>query len=225
MKSPIPILLTAILLANIASAQYANSIRKANEVSGKMTAQQNAAAAEGTPPPGPSPYDRYGKRPGQPPGAPVPGAPPAEQPAAPVAPVAPVKPSAQQLAATKLKTDIAEARGKSEVSADMKKQFEKDLAAVAQGRVRPSPGSVGRFGESLLAALAGKTATAVDDAKLVKAIVVSFNSAGLPASRTQEINNEVRTLLTKSGASAADASVVGENLSAVVSDLQSSAPN
>ena len=125
--------------------------------------RQNATAAEGTPPPAPpasSAYARYGIRPGQAPGTPAPGTPPAEQPgaAAPVAPAPPMKATAQQQAAAKLKTDIAEARAKSEVSADMKKQFVKDLAAVAQGHIRPSEGSVTRFGESLLANLAGKTA-------------------------------------------------------------------
>ena len=221
MKTTALVLLTTLLLVGLANAQYTTPQQRARNVSSKMTEQQNTAAQT-------DPYSsRYGIRPPAPaPGAP-PGSPPGTPPpaAAPVAPAPPVKPSAQQLAATKLKTDIGEARGKGEVTADMKKQFVTDLNAVAQGRVRPSPGSVTRFGESLLTSLAGKSALAAEDAKLVKALVVSFNSAGLPAARLQELNAEVRGVLTKSGVAAADATLVGENLSAVVSDIQSGTPN
>ena len=222
MKSPVAILLAALLMAGHTFAQYAPIKQRARDASEKTTERQNATA-EGAPPPGPgSPYARYGPRPGQPPGAP-----PAEpaQPAAPVAPAAPVKPSTQQTAATKLKTDIAEARGKTEATADMKKQFVQDLGAAAQGRCRPSSGSLTRFGESLLTTVVAKPAAPADDAKLVKALVVSLNSAGLPAARSKEINDEVRAMLTKSGVTEAEASLVAQNLGAVVSDIQSAAPN
>ncbi len=218
MKSLALMLLTPFLLVGLANAQYTTPQQRAKNVSSKTTEQQNTAAQT-------DPYSRYGIRP------PAPGAPPGTSPgtpppaAPPVAPAPPVKPSGQQVAATKLKADIGEARGKGEVNADMKKQFVTDLNAVAQGRVRPSSGTVTRFGESLLTSLAGKTATAAEDTKLVKAIVVSFNSAGLSASRVQELNAEVRGVLTKSGIAAADAMTVGENLSAVVSDIQSGTPN
>lgn len=216
MKTTASVLLTTLLLGGLAHAQYTTPQQRARNVSGRMTEQQNTAAQTDV-------YSRYGIRPPAP-GVP-PGEPPAAPPATPVPTAPPIKPSAQQVAATKLKADIGEARGKGEVTAEMKKQFVHDLEAVAQGRIRPSSGSVTRFGESLLTAIAGKTATASEDAKLVKAIVISFNSAGLPAARVQEINAEVRGVLTKSGVASADASVVGENLSAVVSDIESVTPN
>ena len=216
MKTLALILFTA-LMTTVSNAQYTTPQQRAKNVSGKMTEQQNTAAQ-------PDAFAaRYGIKPGQPGGAPAPGTPPPAAP--PVAPAPPVKPSGQQVAATKLKSDIGEARGKSEVSADMKKEFVTDLKAVAQGRVRPAEGSVTRFGEGLLTSIAGKTATAAEDTKLVKAIVVSFNSAGLSAARVQELNAEVRGVLTKSGVSAADATMIGEHLSAVVSDIQSGTPN
>ena len=221
MKTTALVLLTTFLLVGLANAQYTTPQQRARNVSGRMTEQQNTAAQT-------DPYAaRYGLKPGpgQPPGAPPPGTPPPAAPAVPAAPVAPVTPSTQQVAATKLKADIGEVRGKGEVNADMKKQFVTDLNAVAQGRIRPSSGTVTRFGDSLLTSLSGKSATAAEDTKLVKAIVVSFNSAGLSAARVQELNAEVRGVLTKSGVSATDATLVGEHLAAVVSDLQSSTPN
>ena len=223
MKSPAPLILATVLMAGIASAQYAPIKQRARDASAATTERQNVTP-EGNP--GPNAYSsRYGLKPGQAPGALPPGAPPAAQPAVPVVPAAPVKPSAQQTAATKLKTDITEARAKGEATTDMKKQFVQDLAALAQGRIHPSPGTVSRFGESLLTTLAAKNASSADDTKLVKALMVCFNSAGLPPARLQELNAEVKAVLTKSGAPDAEVTLIGENLAAVVSDIQSGAPN
>lgn len=227
MKIPIAIPVVAFVLTAHTNAQYAPIKERAREASATTTARQNVTA-EGAPTPGVPPgyAARYGLRPSTPPSGAPPGTPPGAPPAGePAAPATPIKPSAQQTAATKLKTDITEARAASAVTADMKKQFVQDLNAVAKGHVRPSSGTVTRFGESLLATLPAKTASPADDTKLVKALVVSFNSAGLPPARLQELNDEVRTLLTKSGVMEADASVVAENLRAVVSDIQSGAPN
>src|ERR1051325_10893587 len=99
MKSPIPLLFAALLLADIANAQYSQSKQRARDVSAKVTQQQNATVAEGAPPAAPpasSVYSRYGIKPGQTPGAPPPGAPPAEQP--PTGPAPPIKATAQQQA-------------------------------------------------------------------------------------------------------------------------------
>lgn len=208
MKSLVAVLLLAILLmAGNASAQYAPLKQKARDFGGKMTERHNAAE-NGTPPPGLPPKS----------GTAQPASPATAQP-----PAAPIKPSTQQQAATKLKADIAEARAKGEATAELKKQFAQDLSAAAQGSSRPSLAALTRFGESLLTAVAAKKITLTDDTKLVKNVVVSLNSAGLSPARLQEINDEVQTVLTKSGVSTGETSLVAQHLSAVVAEIQSSA--
>jgi hypothetical protein len=207
MKTLVAVLVLAILMAGNASAQYAPLKQKARDFGGKMTERHNGAA-EGAPPPGLPPK----------PGAAQPASPPAVQP-----PAAPIKPSSQQQAATKLKADIAEARAKGEATAELKKQFALDLSAAAQGNSRPSLAALTKFGESLLTSVAAKKTGPADDAKLVKNVVVSLNSAGLSASRLQEINEEVQAVLSKSGVPAGETSLIGQNLGAVVAEIQSSA--
>ena len=111
MKSLALILFTVLLMADVANAQYAPSKRSAREAAAATTERQNVTP-EGAPAPGSAFANRYGIRPGQPPGTPPPGTPPPAAP--PAAPAPPVKPSAQQVAATKLKAVIGEARGKGE---------------------------------------------------------------------------------------------------------------
>ena len=207
MKSLVAVLLLAILMAGNASAQYAPLKQKARDFGGKMTERHNGAA-DGAPPPGLPPK----------PGAAQPASPATAQP-----PAAPIKPSTQQQAATKLKADIAEARAKGEATAELKKQFALDLSAAAQGNSRPSLAALTKFGESLLTVVAAKSITLTDDTKLVKSVVVSLNSAGLSASRLQEINEEVQAVLTKSGVSPGETSLVAQHLGAVVAEIQSSA--
>ena len=209
MKNLAAILLTMVLLAGNASAQYSTAKRMARDLPGKINERHNAAE-EGAPPPGLPPKL----------GAAQPATPPAQAPQ-PVA--APIKPTTQQLAASKLKADITEAHTKGEATAEMKKQFVTDLAAAAQGRSQPSAAALAKFGESLLAALAAKNITLTEDAKMIKAIVVSLNSAGLSAARLQELNDEVQAVLTKAGVPVGEASLAAQNLAAVVSDIQSSA--
>ena len=48
MKSPALILLTSLLMAGIASAQYAPAKQRARDVSGRMTERQNVTA-DGSP--------------------------------------------------------------------------------------------------------------------------------------------------------------------------------
>ena len=212
MKTLVAVLLSGVLMAGNAGAQYAPLKQKARDLPGKMTERHNAAA-EGAPPSGLPPKSGVGQ-PAPPPGS-APGAPPAA--------AAPIKPSSQQQAATKLKGDIAEARAKGEATAEMKKQFVQDLSAAAQGSSRPSAAALTKFGESLLTALAAKSITLADDTKLVKSVVVSLNSAGLSPSRLQEINDEVQAVLTKSGVAPGETSFVAQNLGAVVAEIQSSA--
>ena len=205
MKTLVAVLLLALLTAGSASAQYARIKQKARELPDKINERHNAAE-NGAPPPG------------------LPPKPGVAQPAAPAAappPAAPIKPSTQQQAATKLKADIAEVRAKGEATAELKKQFAQDLSAAAQGSSRPSPAALTKFGGSLLTAVAAKKVTLTDDAKLVKSVVVSLNSAGLSASRLQEINEELQAVLTKSGVPAGETSLVAQDLGVVVAEIQS----
>ena len=203
MKSPVAILLLTVLLASNAGAQYSRAIQKAKGLPDKIN-ERYRTAENGAPPPGPA----------APPAAPA--APTAAQP-----PAAPIKPSTQQQAATKLKADLVEVRAKGEATAEMKKQFVQDLSATVQGYNRPSLEALTRFSESLLAATATKKSTLADDARLVKNIVISLNSAGLSTERLQEISEEIQAVLTKSGVSADQTGLIAQNLSAAVSDVQS----
>jgi len=207
MKSPALILLTSLLMAGIAGAQYAPAKQRARDVSGRMTERQNVTA-DG------SPASRYGLPQTAPPATPPPTA--ENSVSAPT-----IKPSTQQQAATKVKADLAEARAKGEATAELKKQFVQDLSATAQGYNRPSLAALTRFGESLLTAVATKKGTAADDARLVKNVVISLNSAGLSPARLQEISEEIHAVLTKSGISADETSLITQHLSAAVSDIQS----
>ena len=209
MKTWIAILVVAGVLINSANAQYSRIKEKARALPGQMTERHNAAA-DGAPPPGLPPKNA----PGQPP-------PPAT--AAPPAPVAPVKPSAQQLAATKLKTDLAAAHAKGEATDEMKKQFAQDLSAAVSGSRRPSPAALAKFGDSLLPTVAAKEVTLTSDAKLVQNIVISLNCAGLSSTRLKEIADEVETVLTKSGVPPGAAGIVKQNLGAVAGEVQSGA--
>jgi hypothetical protein len=206
MKTSVAVLFVALLMAGNGSAQYARIQQKARDLPGKINERHNAAE-DGAPPTGLPP------RPG--------AAQPASPPGAPPAVAAPIKPSTQQQAATKLKADIAEARARGEATSEMKKQFAQDLSAAAQGSSRPSPAALAKFGDSLLPSLAAKQVKLTDDTKLIKAIVVSLNSGGLSGSRLQEINEEVQAVLTKSGVPPGEVSVVGQNLGAVVTEIQS----
>jgi hypothetical protein len=202
MKIPVAITVAVMIISLTAEAQYVRAIQRAKEVSGQVTQRQKSADNESAP------------------GAP---AQPAAKPATPQPVVAPVKPSTQQQAATKLKADIAEARIKGEATADLKKQFVQDLAVAALGHSKPSPAALAKFGEALLPAVAAKNVTLTDDSKLVKAIVVLLNSAGLPSTRLQELNDEVQGVLAKAGVSTADVGSIGEDLSAVAAEIQSGA--
>jgi len=205
MKSPVAVLLLAIVMAGNASAQYARIQQKARDLPGKINERHNAAE-NGAPPPGLP----------QKAGTTQPASPASTQP-----PAAPIKPSTQQQAATRLKADLVEARAKGEATAELKKQFVQDLSAAAQGNSRPSLAALTKVGESLLTAVAAKKNTPADDAKLVKNIVVSLNSAGLSASRLQEINEEVQAVLAKSGVSPGETSRIAQQLGAAVVDIQS----
>lgn len=205
----VPLLVLA-LCASTACAQYSTAKRMARDAENKIN-ERHKSAEEGAPPPG-LPARRGAT-------APTPPPPPAPTPQPAVA--APVKPSSQQVAAAKLKADIAEAHSKGEASADLKKQFVADLAVAVQGRSRPSPAALEKFGSGLLTALAAKNVSLAGTDKLIKAIIVSLNSAGLSATRLQELNNEVQSLLAQAGVPASDVSLASQNLAAVVSDIQS----
>ena len=208
MKTWIAILAIAGILAGNASAQYSKIKEKARSLPGQMTERHNAAA-DGAPPAAPSP------------GAPSRNAP--APPATPPAPVTAVKPSAQQLAATKLKADLAAAHAKGEATDEMKKEFAQDLAAAVSGNSRPSPATLAKFGDSLLPTVAAKEVALTSDAKLVQNIVISLNCTGLSGSRLTEIADEVETVLTKSGVPAGAAGVVKQNLGALAAEIQSGA--
>ena len=195
------------LLTGRADAQYSRIKEKARALPGQMTERHNAAA-DGAPPPGLPPKS-------------APGQPPAPPPATPVAPVAPVKPSTQQLAATKLKADLASAHAKGEATDEMKKQFAQDLSAAISGSSRPSPAALAKFGDSLLPTVSAKGVVLTSDAKLVQNIVISLNCAGLSSTRLKEIADELETVLTKSGVPPAEAGIVKQNLAAVAAEVQS----
>lgn len=210
MKTLVPVLLAVALVAGTASAQNVGRLKqKARDLPGKMTERHNGAE-NGAPPPGPPP------KPGT-------AQPPSTTPTAPQPAAAPIKPTTQQQAVAKLRADIAEVHTKGEATAELKKQFTRDLAAAAQGSGQPAAATVAKFGEGLLTALAAKNVSLADDAKLVKAIVVSLNSVGLSASRQQELNDEIQAVLTKAGVPAGEVSLAGQNLAAMVAEIQSSA--
>ena len=209
MKTLVAILLTMSLLVSNASAQYSSAKRQARGLESKINDRHNAAE-DGAPPPGLPP------KPGT--AQPASPTPPTAQPAN-----APIKPTTQQLAASKLKSDIAAAHTNGVATAEMKHQFVIDLASAAQGRSQPSAVALAKFGEALLTSLAAKNIALTEDTKLIKAIVVSLNSAGLYPARLQELNDEVQAVLIKAGVPTGEASVASQNLAVVVSDIQSSA--
>lgn len=203
-------LVVAGVLTGSVHAQYSRIKDKARSLPGQMTERHNAAA-DGAPPANPPPGAPSRNAPAQPPPPPV------------AAPVAAVKPGAQQLAATKLKADLAAAHAKGEATDEMKKEFAQDLAAAISGSSRPSPATLAKFGDSLLPTVAAKEVALTSDAKLVQNIVISLNCSGLSSTRLKEIADEVETVLTKSGVPAGAAGVVKQNLGAVAAEVQSGA--
>lgn len=210
MKTCLAAVLILALCATTARAQYSSAKRMARDAENKIN-ERHRGAEEGAPPPGLPPRGAAAPQ-----TAPA-GQPPAQTPPA-VAP--PVKPASQQVAAAKLKADITEAHGKGEASTELKKQFVADLAAAVQGRSRPSPAALEKFGSGLLPALAAKNVSLAGMDKMIKAIIVSLNSAGLSPARLQELNNEVQAVLTQAGVPAADINSAAQNLAAVVSEIQ-----
>lgn len=208
MKTVVGITMALLVTSVAVNAQYVRAIEKAKQANSQVNQRQNEALNEGS-------------NSAAQPGAAKPANP--QQPATTAPAAAPIKPSTQQQAATKLKADITEAHTKGEVTAEMKKQFATDLGAAAMGSYRPSPAALAKLSDALLPAVAAKNVSHADDAKLVKAIVVSLNSAGLSSSRLQELNDEVQGVLTKAGVPAGDAAVIGQNLAAAVGEIQTSA--
>lgn len=208
MKILAAILTVTALLVGDASAQYSSAKRQASSLEGKIN-ERHRAAEDGAPPPGLPPR----------PGSAQPATPPASAPQPPPA-SAPIKPTSQQLAASKLKADIAEAHKQGAATAELKKQFAGNLAAAVSGSSRPSAAALAKFGDGLLSALAAKNVSLAEDTKLIKAIVTSLNSKGLSATRLQEINDEVQGWLTKAGVPAGDATLNAQNLAGVVAEVQ-----
>lgn len=200
MKTHVALLLVLTLTATTVSAQYSRIIQKARSLDDKMTQRHNSA--DGAPPPGVAPAK--------------PGAPATPQPA-----VAPLKPSTQQQAATKLKADIATARNKGEVSAEAKREFAADLKLAVLGSSRPDAEALQAFAGSFLPTVAAKGVAATGDSRLVQNIVIALNSAGLSASRLGEITSELESTLTKSGAEGAAAAKSGQDLRAIIDQIQS----
>lgn len=211
MKTLVAILTVTALLIGSASAQYSSAKRQAGSLEGKIN-ERHKAAEDGAPPPGLPPKSGSAQT-----------SKPAPPPVPPAA--APIKPTSQQLAATKLKADIAAARAKGEATAELKRQFAADLAAAVSGSSRPSPAALAKFGDGLLTALVPKSVALTDDTKLIKAIIASLNSKGLSATRLQEINDEFQALLTKAGMAAGDASLAAQNLAGVVTEVQNGTAN
>ena len=196
------LLVTAMGIVTLQAQNVSRLKEKARGFGGQMTERHNGAE-NGAPPPAPPPKA---------------GA-PATTVAAPAA--APVKPGTQQQAATKLKADIAAARAKGEVSPEAKKQFVQDLQLAVLGHSQPSAATLTQFTEQFLPAVAAKNVAPAGDAKVVQNIVVSLNCAGLSATRLAEITGEVESALTQAGAPTDVSARVGQQLSAIIAEVQS----
>jgi hypothetical protein len=210
MSKTCAILLIAAVGVLTTPAQNVSRIKeKARGFGGQMTERHNGAET-GAPPPGPPP--KTGTTTAA-----------ATQPATPAVAAAPAKPGTQQQAATKLKADIAAARAKGEVSPEAKKQFVQDLQLAVLGHSQPSAATLTLFTEQFLPAVAAKNVAPTSDAKLVQNIVVSLNCTGLSPTRMTEITGEIETALTKAGATADAAARVGQQLSAIIAEVQTGA--
>ncbi|HLP76296.1 MAG TPA: hypothetical protein VK327_05195 [Candidatus Paceibacterota bacterium] len=132
-------------------------------------------------------------------------------------------PNAQQQRVARLKADLAEVRSAGNVTDQVKRNFELDLVAIAQGSHKPSTNSVAALANSLLPALSDRKISAGLNERLMQKLVVLMNCHGLSASRAQEIIEEAKTAMTSCGISTDVAAKIATDLQAIVTEIQTPA--
>ncbi|MBC8094409.1 MAG: hypothetical protein H7Y43_01230 [Akkermansiaceae bacterium] len=128
--------------------------------------------------------------------------------------------NAQQQHIARLKADLADVRSSGNVTEQAKRQFARNLMAVAQGTPRPSTNSLTALANSLLPALADRKIPVSAHDRLVEKLVVVMNSRGLSAARANEITEEARTALANSGVAAEAAAQVATDLQTIATEVR-----
>ncbi len=153
---------------------------------------------------------------------PAPAAAPTAKPAAQPANTVPL-PEAQQQNITRLQADLAALVTKTQVTPGLPQQFQKDLIGAVQGPSKPGRDSISRLAEDLSAALTDRKLSAVQQARLAKALHVVLNSAYSPTEAVAH-GNDALAILKAIGAGQAEVQAVSNDLKAIAAELQRNAP-
>jgi hypothetical protein len=105
-------------------------------------------------------------------------------------------PPALQLTATqRLQIAMGAIKTNSTVTAAQKAEITRDLTGTITGSNKHSPASISKLADDLSAALAEKSLTKPQQARLVQDIITLFNGAGLSPTRRQSILDDAQSLL------------------------------
>ena len=153
---------------------------------------------------------------------PAPKPAPAAKPAAQPANAVPL-PEAQQQNITRLQADLAALVTKTQVTPGLAQQFQKDLIAAVQGPSKPGRESISRLADDLITALTDRKLSAVQQARLAKALHVLLNSAYSPAEALAHANDAL-AILKAISAGQGEVQAVANDLKAIAAELQRNAP-
>ncbi len=122
----------------------------------------------------------------------------------------------------KLQTDLTAFKAGKPITPELKQQLTNDFATLAKKAAKPSPPALEKLADDLSAALAEKRVSFNAQAQLAKDINIVVNSVNLSTPQVLGIVDEAQTMLKGGGVPELNASTVGADLKAIVTELQKS---
>ena len=123
----------------------------------------------------------------------------------------------------KLQIDVAGIKLNSPATPAQKQQLAHDLMVLAQGPKKPSSGAVNKLAEDMSAALSQKALSEGTRSRLVQDLNGALNPGNLQPTQMQDIVSDVQAVFQTAGVSRKDAVAIGDDVKAIVGELQKSA--
>jgi mannitol-specific phosphotransferase system IIBC component len=150
-----------------------------------------------------------------------------QQAAPPATAPTPPSPAEQELKRKldKLEADLSAIQPGIGVSTDDKQTLQKDLLALARGSVRPSQADIAKLVDDLATALSASNSSPRDQGQLARAANVIVNCSMTTPALAQSAVGIAQTTLRSSGVADADVQTVGDDLKAILADIQKKTPS
>lgn len=132
--------------------------------------------------------------------------------------------AAQQSLIDRLQADFTIVKLGTEATAEQKQRLQVDIATLAKGSMKPSSASLGKLAGHLAVALSEKQVSANDLAKVSRNINIVVNCGSLTPARAAIFANDTQLILKNAGVSAARAQAVGNDLTAIINEIQKAKP-